>query len=153
MSTGIHASVATSLETVEQRYTAGRRRIVETLAGAGRPLTVAELVAGTDGLAQSSAYRNLTVLERAGTVRRIQGADEFARYELSEDLTGHHHHLICTGCAAVIDVEMSSRLERVIERAVAEIAAETRFSPSSHRLDLVGLCADCAAAHGAPTAR
>jgi len=150
VSTRIHDTVAVSLETVLQRYTVGRRRIVETLAAAGRPLTVAELVACTDGLAQSSAYRNLTVLERAGTVRRVQGSDEFARYELSEDLTGHHHHLICTGCGSVADFEMSARLERVIERAVAEISADTRFDATGHLLDLIGRCAGCQAGPAGP---
>ena len=32
-------------------------------------------------------YRNLSVLERAGVVQRIVTTDEWARYELAEDLT------------------------------------------------------------------
>ena len=38
-------------------------------------------------LAQSSAYRNLVVLEQAGAVNRIVTADDFARFELAQDLT------------------------------------------------------------------
>ena len=67
------------------------------------------------GLAQSSAYRNLAVLERAGVVHRIVTSDEFARYELAEDLTHHHHHLICSTCGGVTDFEVSDAVEHELE--------------------------------------
>jgi Fe2+ or Zn2+ uptake regulation protein len=138
----LHQAVSERLAGAGQRYTRGRRQILEALAAAARPLTIAELIGG--GMAQSSAYRNLAVLERAGAVRRIQGSDEFARYELSEDLSQHHHHLICTNCGSVVDFALSPRLEKVIDGAVGEIAAETGFRPDAHRLDLVGACTVCA---------
>ena len=34
---------------------------------------------------QSSAYRNLAVLEQAGVIRRVITDDDFARFELDED--------------------------------------------------------------------
>ena len=76
-------------------------------------------------------------------VRRVPGADEFARYELDEDLTGHHHHLVCTNCGKVADYTMSDQLERAVIKAVAAITEETGFVPSAHQLDLFGLCSDC----------
>ena len=76
-------------------------------------------------------------------VRRIQTADEFARYELTEDLTEHHHHLVCTSCASVLDYAPSARLERSMAQAMAEIEAETGFQLDTHRVDLVGLCGNC----------
>ena len=50
-----------------------------------------EILAGTErgALPQSSAYRNLAVLVDAAVVHRLAGNDEFARYELTEDLAGH----------------------------------------------------------------
>jgi Fur family transcriptional regulator, ferric uptake regulator len=143
MSLDVHAAAAARLERVEQRYTSGRRDLVEVLAGAGRPLVVAEIVERQRGLAQSSAYRNLVVLEQAGVVRRVPGADEFARYELDEDLTEHHHHLVCLNCGKVTDYTMSDQLERAVTKAVAAITDETGFEPTAHQLDLFGLCTDC----------
>lgn len=114
------------------------------LAGADRPLTLPEILAARPGLPQSSAYRNLVVLEQAGAVRRIVTGDEFARYELAEDLTGHHHHLVCTSCGRIEDLPASDGIERSVAAAAALAARRTGFRTSHHRLDLVGICADCA---------
>jgi len=39
------------------------------------------------GVPRSSAYRHLVDLQGAGVVRRIAASDEFARFELAENLT------------------------------------------------------------------
>lgn len=139
----LHPTVAERLRVDGQRYTAGRRRLVELLAAADRPLTIAELLEGDDRLAQSSAYRNLTVLEGASVVRRVVTDDEFSRFELTEDLTGHHHHLICSSCGRVDDFTISPQLEQSLARAFARVAHDTGFEAEHHRLDLVGTCSSC----------
>jgi Fe2+ or Zn2+ uptake regulation protein len=139
----LHATAAARLKRDQQRYTTGRRALVDALAGAVRPVTMPELQRGHPDLALSSAYRNLAVLERAGVVRRIVTSDEHARFELAEDLTGHHHHLICGACGRVDDFTVSSQLERSLESALARIVEGTGFRPDHHRLDLVGTCSDC----------
>ena len=63
-----------------------------------------DVVSGRSAPPQSSAYRNLAVLEHAGVVRRVITEGEFARFELTEELTEHHHHLICSRCGRVEDV-------------------------------------------------
>jgi Fe2+ or Zn2+ uptake regulation protein len=139
----LHHAVASRLTESDQRYTTGRRSLVGVLRDAGRPLTAAEvLTAG--GLAQSSAYRNLSVLEECGVVHRVTGSDEFARFELAEDLTDHHHHhLICTECGSVADFTVSDRLERSLEEAMDVVAGTSGFTPDHHRLDLLGRCGSC----------
>jgi Fe2+ or Zn2+ uptake regulation protein len=92
----------------------------------------------------SSVYRNLALLEQAQVVHRVITSDEFARYELVEDLTEHHHHLICSSCGKVEDFTATPQLERSAEAALGRIAARAGFSVRSHRLDMVGLCRDCA---------
>jgi Fe2+ or Zn2+ uptake regulation protein len=139
----LHATVAERLRVDGQRYTTGRRRLVELLADADRPLTIAELLEGDDRLAQSSAYRNLTVLEGASVVRRVVTDDEYSRFELTEDLTGHHHHLICSSCGRVDDFTISPQLETSLARAFARVARDTGFEAEHHRLDLVGTCSSC----------
>ncbi|CAN5698472.1 Fur family transcriptional regulator [soil metagenome] len=143
MADDLHHAISARLTGADQRYTSGRRTLVDALVSARRPLTAAEiLVAG--GLAQSSAYRNLSVLETCGVVHRVAGTDEFARFELAEDLTDHHHHhLICTNCGLVTDFTVSDRLERSLETAMERVAETTGFRPDHHRLDLLGRCADC----------
>jgi len=140
----LHATASERLRAGDQRYTASRRALVEALAAADCPPTIPELLADRPGLAQSSAYRNLAVLEQVGVVRRIVTSDEHARFELAEDLTGHHHHLVCGRCGRVEDFTVSTDLERSLEGALARVAQGSGFSVDHHRLDLVGTCRACA---------
>ncbi len=102
----LHQVVVERLRRADQRYTAGRRAIVELLVAAD---------------------------------------DEFARYELAEDLTEHHHHLLCVRCGAVIDVTPSRSLERAVTKALGALAEAEGFEIHSHRLDGLGTCATCRA--------
>lgn len=151
MTAEVHASAAGYLDAVDQRYTPGRRALVEALGAGGRPLTLPEILGAVAGLAQSSAYRNLSVLEHAGVVHRVAAPGEFARYELAEELTGHHHHLVCTECGAVADVDVPPQIERTFDQTLGPIAAEAGFELSGHRLDLLGRCSGCL--RGARSAR
>lgn len=143
MSADLHAAVEAELAKVEQRYTAGRRAIVDALDAAGGPVTLPEVLSAVPGLAQSSAYRNLSVLEQAGVVLRVLGPGDFARYELSEELTEHHHHLVCRECGSVADVAVPARVERALERALAQLGTTVGFDVDTHRLDVLGRCRDC----------
>jgi Fur family transcriptional regulator, ferric uptake regulator len=139
----LHHAISARLREADQRYTSGRRNLVGVLASGGRPLTASEILQA-GGLAQSSAYRNLAVLETCGVVHRVSGSDEFARFELAEDLTDHHHHhLICTRCGLVTDFTVSDRLERSLEAVMETVADTTGFAPDHHRLDLLGRCSSC----------
>jgi Fe2+ or Zn2+ uptake regulation protein len=143
MTLDLHATAAARLRDDGQRYTTQRRDLVDLLATVDQPLTIPQLLQRQPGLAQSSAYRNLAVLERAAVVHRIVTSDEFARYELAEDLTRHHHHLICSTCGDVTDFEVSAAVEQELEGALARVARRTGFQVRTHRLDLVGTCARC----------
>jgi Fur family transcriptional regulator, ferric uptake regulator len=145
----LHATAETRVRAAGQRYTVSRRRLVEILSRAGSPLAIPGILERRRELKQSSVYRNLAALEQAGVVRRISTDEEFGRYELTEDLTGHHHHLVCSNCGAVEDVDFAPAFEETLETALAELAGRTGFSGVSHRLDLIGLCRRCAAAASA----
>ena len=140
----LHEISAQRLASDGQRYTRNRHAIVAILGEAARPLALSEVLSVRDDLAQSSVYRNLVVLEDAGVVRKVVATDEFARYELAEDLTEHHHHLLCSACGAVEDFVLPARVERSVETALAAVAEEAGFDGVHHRLDLVGRCARCA---------
>jgi Fe2+ or Zn2+ uptake regulation protein len=140
----VHATATSRLRADGQRYTAGRRALVEALVGSSRPVTIPQLLEQGEGLAQSSVYRNLAVLERAAVVHRIVTADDFARYELAEDLTEHHHHhLICSRCGDVTDFTLPGPLEQGLDDAAARVARRTGFAVDRHQLDLVGTCPTC----------
>jgi len=139
----VHQTADIRLREEGQRYTDQRRELVELLANEG-PLSTPEVLRGRGGLKQSSVYRNLAVLEHAGVVRRVVTDEEFGRYELTEDLTGHHHHLICSSCGRVEDVTVPSQLEGTLDRTLDRLAKRAGFADVDHRLDLIGTCSDCA---------
>jgi len=126
-----------------QRYTTGRRAIVAALRNAGQPVTIPQILDRSNGLAQSSVYRNLVVLEDVAAVVRIVTNDEFARYELAETLTEHHHHMICSSCGDVADFSLPESAEQRLDKQLHAAAQATGFSIEGHRLDLVGTCQDC----------
>jgi len=141
----LHDTVSLRLAGVDQRYTAQRRVLIEALATAGRPLTISELLASCPELTQSSAYRNVTALIEVGVVRRVAGTDDHGRFELTEDLSGHHHHFACAICGKVEDLEPSARLERALAEAARVASEEQDVEITEHRFDFVGRCSSCKA--------
>jgi Fe2+ or Zn2+ uptake regulation protein len=139
----LHALVEGRLRRVEQRYTEGRRAIVEALASAGHPVNISDIAGRLPDRPRSSAYRNLVDLQSAGVVRRVAANDEFARFELAEDLTEHHHHLLCTNCGKVSDITPSTAFERTITEQLDRLADAQGFQLHSHRVDVLGLCEAC----------
>jgi Fur family ferric uptake transcriptional regulator len=142
---GVHEAVAARLADRDGRYTGARRDLIQALAEAGRPLTVDEIVVCAPRQRPSSVYRNLAVFEAEGVVRRLAGVDDLARFELTEALVGHHHHLACQQCGAMTDVQLPAHLEQALEAELSRLAGAEGFTLGSHVLDAVGVCSDCSA--------
>ena len=143
MAGDLHSVVERRLRGVDQRYTTGRRAIIDLLVSAGHPVSIGDIAERLPGLPRSSAYRHLVDLETAGLVRRVAANDEFTRFELAEDLTEHHHHLLCLNCGKVIDVTLPDGFEQNVAKAIGQLADAESFEPRSHRLDVLGVCAAC----------
>ncbi len=140
----LHDTATQRLAALGQRYTTSRRALVERLEQAPQPLSIPAIVEGRPDLAISTVYRNLRVLEDAGVVARIVTSGEFACFELAEDLSTHHHHLICRSCHAVTDFDVPHEVEAVLHDLLASARRVTGFRADRHRLDLIGVCAACA---------
>ena len=85
----------------------------------------------------TTVYRTLQTLASADlvdTVRTDTGESVYRRCAAPE----HHHHLVCRGCGAA--VELSGR---EVEAWAAEVAARFGYSDVSHTIELFGTCADC----------
>ena len=143
MPDGLHDLIEDRLRRADQRYTSGRRAIINLLVTVGHPVSIGDIAEQLPHLPRSSAYRHLVDLQVAGVVRRVAANDEFARFELAEELTEHHHHLLCTHCGKVIDVTPSPAFERTVAATVDRLAETEGFHIDSHRLDVLGLCANC----------
>jgi len=89
----------------------------------------------------ATVYRSMHLLESMGMVKRFDLGDHVARYELlGENDDGHHHHLVCTRCSEVIEIEECSMNE-----LESRIAAHNGFKAVTHRLEFFGICPGCQA--------
>ncbi len=147
-SKAVHATAMERLATIHQRYSSRRRRLVDVLMQSAHPMTATDIVALDGDLPQSSVYRNLTVLESAGVVVKVLTNGDRAAFELAEDLKGHHHHLVCTSCGMVLDVEIPADVERLLTKGMSAVADVHAFDLHGHRLDLLGRCTSCASTAG-----
>lgn len=139
----LHRAAASRLADHDQQYTPNRRAVVAALAAAGGPITLPDLLAAHGELAQSSAYRSLSVLVDAGVARRLVHTGDHAHFELDEHLTEHHHHLICEQCGVVVDVTLPDSVERAMDATFHDVAAAAGFEARHHAADIYGSCSDC----------
>lgn len=138
----IHTKAGILLHDANQRYTEGRKRLIETLYNSGRPVSVHEILNLEPNLPQSSIYRNLDALEQSKVIDRITFKSGVF-YELSESFLGHHHHMVCLSCDSVIDVELSTTDEKAIDRILGNTSRMHNFVPTHHTLDIQGFCELC----------
>ena len=139
----VDRQVETRLDEHEVRYTKGRRAVVEALASSDGPRSVAELDALLTEVPLSSLYRTLALLGEVGVVAPHHGARGLTRYEIADWLRGHHHHLVCSECGAVEDVEMPERDERRLEALIHDVTTPVGFETVDHSLEIVGRCSKC----------
>lgn len=125
----------------DRRLTSQREAVLETLRRHPHPLTSKEIHAAMeDGSCDlATIYRSMKLLVEMGLVERFDFGDGIARFELSGQRPGeHHHHLICTKCQAVHQIEecFSEDLQR-------RVADRFGFTEVTHKLEFFGVCPHC----------
>jgi Fur family ferric uptake transcriptional regulator len=133
--------LAERLHRKSRKMTGPRQGILEILRQQAHPMSTREIFTalppGDCDLV--TVYRSMGLLESLGMVKRFDLGDGVARFELlAEGDDGHHHHLVCTGCTAVIEIEQCS-----IRRREQQIAARHGFKAVTHKLEFFGLCPEC----------
>jgi Fur family transcriptional regulator, ferric uptake regulator len=123
-----------------RKITGPRLAILELMRRHPHPLTNKEvhatLPAGSCDLA--TIYRSMHLLERMGLVQKFDFGDGVARFELVGGQRDHHHHLVCTECGRVLEVD-----ECFVEELERSIARRHGFRAIRHKLEFFGICPDC----------
>lgn len=133
--------VTERLRAESRKITGPRRAIIATLEGQAHPLTIREIhgCVGKSGCDLATIYRSIHLLEKMGMVQRFDFGDGIARFELVRHADDeHHHHLICTDCSKVVEIEecFPQELER-------RIANGNGFAQITHKLEFFGVCPEC----------
>ena len=118
--------------------------MLSALGAADGPRSAAELYQELgQRVPLSSLYRTLVVLEETGVIDPHHGLRGVMRYELAEWIRGHHHHVVCSSCGAVEDVELDEETEKELARLVDTVASSVGLDPSAHSLEVEGRCRRC----------
>lgn len=122
------------------RLTATRRAILTALVNSGGHVTADELVADVNRtspqVGRMTVYRTLDLLQQLGLIRPVYQGTGAAHYVLMQE--GHHHHLLCSMCDAVVEFD-----ECAVQEMEEQIRDRFQFEIQGHLLEIYGLCPDC----------
>ncbi|MBM3231556.1 transcriptional repressor [Candidatus Peregrinibacteria bacterium] len=137
-------SILQSLRQDGHRITKARKALIEALQRTHQPVAALELHARLSKSKVTAdkvtVYRELKFLADIGVVHPVHLKDNIQRYELAPE-SGHKHHLVCTECKTVKDVEMACADLHNLER---NIGKKSNFTVRGHSLEFYGLCSRCA---------
>jgi Fe2+ or Zn2+ uptake regulation protein len=122
------------------KYTPQRKAVLESIATTHERFTSDDIFerihAGNPEIGMVTIYRTLNILAEAGFICEVHTGKR--RSYIMRRPSEHHHHLVCTGCGAVVDFAGCdlSKLEE-------SLAADSGFQIDGHLLEFTGICRDC----------
>ena len=95
-----------------------------------------KLLESGEEIGLATVYRVLTQFESADLVIRHHFEGGRSVFEINDG--GHHDHMVCVKCGAVIEFMDSS-----IEERQKQVALEHNFELQEHLLYMYGICSSC----------
>ena len=133
-----------ALRKAGHRITKGRKNILRELLKIEEPIAALDMhkrCRKSEKIDKVTVYREFAFLSSIGMVHCMTfSSDGIKRYQLAP-AHGHKHHLVCTACKTVKNVQMGCEDLHAIEQ---KISKEKNFSIQNHTLEFYGLCAKCA---------
>jgi Fur family transcriptional regulator, ferric uptake regulator len=138
-------AIPTAIASKGFRLTGPRRAVVDALVDHAAPMSVAEIHARLTEPRVNlvSIYRAVNLLCELGLLRVADTSKGTQRFELAEQFTGHHHHLICQQCGSVEDLDGCLLENEVLEAIRQRVRRSRSFRLTGHDLKLFGLCSRC----------
>jgi Fur family ferric uptake transcriptional regulator len=144
---GVVSSNALKAMEIPDRITSGGRRltrqrviVAEALASARRALSAQELYlrikTSHPTLGRATVYRALEAQVQDGMASRFERDGHVSAYFACD--TEHHHHLVCTRCQRVEDLD-----ETVVAPMLSSVGRRHDFQVDHAALDFYGLCGSC----------
>lgn len=88
-------------------------------------------------IGHATVFRTLKLLTEAGIAREVYLGDRRVRFEHGHGHR-HHDHLVCQACSKLIDT-----VDSEIEKLQDDLCKKFDFIPTSHRLQIFGICKEC----------
>jgi Fur family ferric uptake transcriptional regulator len=123
------------------KLTPQRRAVLSTITTSREHLTPSAIYERVQqeypGIGLVTIYRTIDILAELGAICKLNAEGSSRSYLIRRD-SGHHHHLICSGCGAVVDFTMCELRE--LEQRLSH---RTGFKIEGHLLEFVGRCQKC----------
>ena len=117
--------------------------VLEALLEIKNPITVDDLLSQLKNkVAKSTLYRVLNDLKEINILHEFSTPDNQTVVELILEDHSHHHHLFCSDCGEIIDVEMGNGFEETLSVEIKRIERKFNFVIEDHRIELFGKCTD-----------
>ena len=117
--------------------------VLEALMESRNPQTIDELQERLGNkVAISTLYRVLNDLKKIKILHEFTSPDNSTVVELLLEDHSHHHHLFCSDCGEIIDVEMSNEFENLLDKEIKKIEKQFNFVIQDHRVEMFGVCTD-----------
>jgi Fur family ferric uptake transcriptional regulator len=138
-------AIPTAMASQGLRLTGPRQAVVEALVDHGAPMSVAEIRDRLKGRPVNlvSIYRAVNLLCELGLLRVVDTTKGKQRFELAEQFTGHHHHLVCQVCGNVEDLDGCLLEDDALNAIRQRVRRLRNFRLTGHDLKLVGVCRRC----------
>jgi len=124
------------------RHTEQRDKVLEVFLNTEKHVTVQELYdlvrKENKSIGYATVARAVKLMCESGLCRPVDFGDGALRYEHKYNHE-HHDHLICTRCGKFEEI-YSPELEKIQH----ELVKQYGYTQQSHKLDIFGLCPECA---------
>ena len=123
------------------KFTSQRRAVLNAIAQSREHLTPAAIYEKVcrehPSIGLVTIYRTIEMLEELGLICELHVGGSCRSY-LMRRPSEHHHHIVCSGCGAVIDFADCD-----LNELEQKLSYETGFEIESHLLEFLGRCKNC----------
>jgi len=132
--------IADDLSDQGYRLTPQRMMILSAIENSSNHISAEEIytqiVAKYPNVNISTVYRTLELLKRLGLVIQTDLGEGRVRYHPAEK--GHHHHLVCQECGAIIELD-----EWLLASLKSALLQEYKFNADLRHMAIFGRCVNC----------
>ncbi len=133
-------NIASKLSEQGYRLTPQRIMVLSAIENSSNHISAeeiyAQIIAKFPKVNISTVYRTLELLKRLSVVTETDLGEGRVRYHPAEE--GHHHHLICRECGAMIDLD-----ESMLAPLKSALLQEYKFSADLRHMAIFGRCINC----------
>ena len=137
-------NTTTIFEENEIKKTLARTSILDILRKVKKPIDVGEIIERLKSMKikvdRVTVFRNINLLVKKRLIDKVEFNEGKYRYEIAS--LPHHHHLVCTDCGNIDDIESES-LHSEIDKISKTVNKNFNFKIEEHKVEFFGKCKTC----------